>query len=37
MDRVLRRLKAEHPGLVHPDYIEYNHLYSYIFLKEPRA
>lgn len=34
MDTVLRRLKAEHPGLVHPDFIEYNHLYNYIFLKE---
>lgn len=37
MDIVLGRLKTEHPGLVHPNYIEYNHLYSYIFLKEPRA
>lgn len=34
LDRILRRLKAEHPGIIHPDNIEYNHLHSYVFLKQ---
>lgn len=32
-ERVLRRLKNEHPGLVNSEYLGYNQLYSFIYLK----